>query len=289
MTKNVQITDENENLIGTTYPKRARGLIKNGRATYVSDCKIRLLNTSAPTVVNQDTEEKNMSNVIQFDPRAFQLDPKCESNVGTRMFVTNPEGVNFEVFEIGDWRWNWTQIKSSMQLEKNQDYIFRFEIIGGYNDTGDAVSQALIYFDDAFEDKYVYPLNQSIYKPVISKKFCDSLVRVYEIPFNTGDAETTNIMIIASHAVAKISRAMDSEQYAEMQDFTYAEWWADKQAKIHENENFCTFEMDDFNPHGLDLNLSGSVMSRKTLDQLLARVGDRGYSINLSGACINDD
>ena len=29
--------------IGSTYPKRARGLVKKGRAQYVNDCDIRLI------------------------------------------------------------------------------------------------------------------------------------------------------------------------------------------------------------------------------------------------------
>ena len=36
MTKNVSVIDESGKLIGTTYPKRAKGLVKCGRARYVS-------------------------------------------------------------------------------------------------------------------------------------------------------------------------------------------------------------------------------------------------------------
>ena len=48
MTKNIIVTDENGNVIGRTYPKRAQGLVKNGRAEYVSDCMIRLISAHAP-------------------------------------------------------------------------------------------------------------------------------------------------------------------------------------------------------------------------------------------------
>lgn len=35
MEKNVSVIDETGKFIGTTYPKRARGLVKSGRARYV--------------------------------------------------------------------------------------------------------------------------------------------------------------------------------------------------------------------------------------------------------------
>ena len=46
--KNVIVTDAEGKEIGSTWPKRAKGLVKNGRAEYVGDREIRLLNTHAP-------------------------------------------------------------------------------------------------------------------------------------------------------------------------------------------------------------------------------------------------
>ena len=42
MEKNVIVKDEFGKQVGFTYPKRARGLVKNGRAEYVGDCEIRM-------------------------------------------------------------------------------------------------------------------------------------------------------------------------------------------------------------------------------------------------------
>lgn len=42
MTKNITVVDENDNILESTYPKRAKGLIKKGRAQWVSDSVIRL-------------------------------------------------------------------------------------------------------------------------------------------------------------------------------------------------------------------------------------------------------
>ena len=42
MEKNVIVTDAKGIVIGATYPKRAAGLVKHGRAEYAGDCTIRL-------------------------------------------------------------------------------------------------------------------------------------------------------------------------------------------------------------------------------------------------------
>ena len=144
------MTDVNGRLIGSTYPKRAKGLVKQGRAEYVNDQKIRLKFTHAPTVIN-NTEEMKMSKVINFNAREFVLDKSIEgNNAGERVFITTPLG-SAEVWEIGDWEWNWSQIVTQMTLQKNTDYILRFAMLGGINDTGDAVLQAVIVALDGYD------------------------------------------------------------------------------------------------------------------------------------------
>ena len=59
MTKNIDVLDENGNLTGQTYPKRAKGLVKSGRAEFVNDGAIRL---TAPPLHAERTE--NMANEV---------------------------------------------------------------------------------------------------------------------------------------------------------------------------------------------------------------------------------
>ena len=54
MTKNITVLDENGNIVGTTFEKRAKGLIKKGRAHFVSDNEICL-------VPSADFSEDNMN------------------------------------------------------------------------------------------------------------------------------------------------------------------------------------------------------------------------------------
>ena len=63
--KNIIVSDVNGRRIGATYPKRAAGLVKSGRAERISDHEIRLKITQSLTV-SIDTEEENMSKVIHF-------------------------------------------------------------------------------------------------------------------------------------------------------------------------------------------------------------------------------
>ncbi|MDR0821643.1 MAG: hypothetical protein LBN40_04160 [Oscillospiraceae bacterium] len=53
MTKNVTVTDEQGIHIGFTYPKRASGLIKKGRAERIGDLEIRLITNSSSLSFNE--------------------------------------------------------------------------------------------------------------------------------------------------------------------------------------------------------------------------------------------
>ncbi len=57
MTKNITVVDENGNILESTYPKRAKGLVKKGRAHWINDDVIRLCAQSKK-------EETKMANNI---------------------------------------------------------------------------------------------------------------------------------------------------------------------------------------------------------------------------------
>lgn len=238
MTKNVIVLDKFDNEIGLTYPKRAKGLVKNGRAECAGDCKIRMLNTHAPTDQN-DSEVNIMSNVINFNAREFKFDNTCESNAGSRLFITDNFGENVEIYEIGNWGWSWTQILCEKKLEKNTDYIFRFAMTGGYCDTQDETSQFIICpipdgenLNSAWNDRYTYSLAHSAYAPALSKRWNSEIMRVYEIPFNTGNCELVRFVFIAMHAVARLFPAKELAAYADFEDLSYNEWWQERSKQL---------------------------------------------------------
>jgi hypothetical protein len=76
-------------------------------------------------------------NYISFEPRKWQADTSVNSNgnKSERVFVTDMCGGLTEVYCIGDWHKNLSQIKSeSMMLKENSDYVFTFWLNGGEND-----------------------------------------------------------------------------------------------------------------------------------------------------------
>ncbi len=62
ITKNILVVDEQGNEYGATWPKRARGLVKNGRARFLSENKICL---ACPPWI--DMEDNEMTDVIMTD------------------------------------------------------------------------------------------------------------------------------------------------------------------------------------------------------------------------------
>lgn len=235
--KNITVTDVNGKIIGSTYPKRAKGLVKNGRAEFADDQTIRLKLTHSPTA-DKNTEDKKMSKVIDFNAREFKFDQSCQSNVGERLFMTTALG-NAEVWEIGDWRWNWSQIVCEKALEKNTDYLFRFAMTGGHNDTGDGTSLAILCASDgydtpeqAWEDRMTFALGKSRYEPAISKRDKTGLLRLFEIPFNTGEHENWRIFFIAQHSVARFFAPKNYTDYETLEDLTYDEWWSERRKQL---------------------------------------------------------
>ena len=61
MNKNIEVVDEAGNLYESTWPKRAKGLVKHGRARFVAENRICL--TCPPDI---KTEETHMSNTSIF-------------------------------------------------------------------------------------------------------------------------------------------------------------------------------------------------------------------------------
>ena len=73
MPKTIAVVDEQGHVYEATYPKRARGLVKKGRARFVSESMICLVRPPK-------REEKRMSNTVTFDQLFAQLNKIVESN-----------------------------------------------------------------------------------------------------------------------------------------------------------------------------------------------------------------
>ena len=259
MEKNVTIIDQEGNVIGSTYPKRARGLVKKGRAEPVDDFTIMMPDAQVPTVVDNidNTEEINMSKVIGFEARGFKIDPTCKSNsVATRMFVTDALGNNVEVYEIGDHKYNWTQISYEMPVGKDEDYEFLFAMTGDIDshklndqvkcsfmivpihekvkaltvdadgvikdeasDTTNSNEKSEAEPDEDWENRYQYSLIRREYRPTMEKLWNGESLRFYRIPFNTGDADRIRFVFLAFTEPYKVFPVKNFEEYAKLPDY----------------------------------------------------------------------
>ncbi len=91
MTKNITVLDENGNILGTTFEKRAEGLIKKGRARRVSDTEICLA-PSAIVTEEKMNEELTMSYVLtKIDEIAKNTDYLSEAFEEMGSSSTGPE------------------------------------------------------------------------------------------------------------------------------------------------------------------------------------------------------
>ncbi len=238
MTKNdaqakqtVRIFSADGQQIGTTYPKRARGLVKKGRAHFVNDCDIRL-NVSDVTI----TEENNMMdnninnnnsaqetkaafaepvNKLYFEAREWSFNKDCNHNVGNRSFMQGPDGIISEAFMIGDWGWNWTEIVSrTLILPKNTLNTFTFWLNGGENDNNNEICRFEVIFNNDYEGRYSYNLNRNFIRPLKRVNGWE----LYEIPFRTGDNEYTQLRFVSQRAYMTVLNAKDVCEYAGLPD-----------------------------------------------------------------------
>lgn len=230
--KTVRVLDGKGDQIGSTYPRRAAGLVKKGRAYYVNDFIIRLSMSDASlpdsrqksevmkmdnqiTIDSTNRETGNQVLKLYFDPRKWSFNKECKDNVGNRTFITGPDGVLAESYMIGDWGAHWTEIVSeTLLLPKNTDCSFTFWLNGGENDRNDEVCRFEIVFNNDYEQRLIYNLNRNYILPV--KKL--NGWELYEIPFRTQDNEYTQLKFVAMKAYMTVLTAKDVSAYETLAD-----------------------------------------------------------------------
>ncbi|MBP3616754.1 MAG: hypothetical protein J6J38_01825 [Lachnospiraceae bacterium] len=246
MTKNVTVTDAQGNMIGTTYPKRARGLIKNGRAIFVDDCTIRLSGKPEPSDT-YNTSEVNQMNYIFLNPRNWSFDQMQNNNQNNfsygrnngfsqsfpaeRSFINDFDGSLVESLLFGDWNTSYARaVSKELSLLPDTDYCFVFWLNGGENDKNSEVCRLQISFGGNWDDCYTYKLNRNYIKPVLHKDGWE----LYSIPFRTpvaytsvttqsGNSDTaptvaTYLAFVAGNAPMAIKPAKELEAYSDWED-----------------------------------------------------------------------
>lgn len=223
--RTVRVISADGETVGFTYPKRARGLVKKGRAQFVNDFEIRMNVSDENDISEEHTMEFDNNNTVQnaqppvtrlyFSAREWGFNKDCPNNVGCRSFMQGPDGVVAEAFMIGDWGWNWTEITSkTLILQKNTLHTFVFWLNGGENDCNDETCRFEVIFNNDYENRYTYNLNRSYIRPLRKINGWE----LYEIPFMTADNEYTQLRFVAQRAYMTVLAAKDPEAYAGLPD-----------------------------------------------------------------------
>ncbi len=233
----VRVEDEHGTVIGYTYPKRAKGLVKKCRAEFVTDQKIRL-NKHCPTYENMEDKEMDNENIIEkrnnfitVNPREWWKNPHSDSTVCDRFMISNPlagavdsAASMVEILSVGQWEWHGAScvVNGFWELESETEYHLIFWLNGGENDRSDEVCQLQILFTNSnitasaeeFVDGICFRLNRSYIKPLKKYKGWE----YYDIPFTTTDAKYTQCQFVANRAPMAVMPAEEPEAYKDLQD-----------------------------------------------------------------------
>ncbi len=246
MEKNIIVTDRTGKRLGLTYLKRAKGLVKSGRAEFVSEREIVLKDSNIsfasgcestvtevnkmsdinfdkgekldkdekiPASDNSVSEEKEDNN-IYFNAREWSV---CSDSASTaeRTFVTDFENNLSEAYCIGNKTQSITEIGTKqLILKKNTQYMFYFWLKLDKNIKYDAVCQLQIIYNSDFENKRVYMLSNNNIKPI---KATDGW-RLYKIPFTTEENEYTQLKFVVKSAICTIIPGKELKYYSNLSD-----------------------------------------------------------------------
>lgn len=206
MAKNIIVTDENGNIIGSTYPKRAKGLVTKGRARLVDERTICMIEKGAAEFKFQE-DIYNMC-TINFNARDWKKDTEPAGGLTERSYMTVFDDLT-EVYTVGSTTQEPAAIVNVCELDENTDYSLVFWLKEEDENALNAVCQLQITFsngdfsDEEREDKSIYKLNRNYIKPVKIyrgwKMFC--------IPFNTESKKLAEFKFVVANAEALIMKA----------------------------------------------------------------------------------
>ncbi len=142
MTKNVEILDENGKLIGTTYPKRAKGMLKSGRAEAVEGGAIRLLPKTVPkSKIKIERTEKTMNNNVDINDILNKIDALLEDKAHIAKA--------YETIEKADQPW---KAENAMNVAVSREQTIR-QALSFYSDVYDSVKPAGEEEDEADDEE----------------------------------------------------------------------------------------------------------------------------------------
>lgn len=149
-----------------------------------------------------------MKNLL-FKTEDFKLDSTVPTSIGSIVRVNGFDGNEVEAWQISDWNWNYSSLKTEIQLAPNSEYIYCFWLNGGENDRYDEVCNVEIWFGSDWENRITVKLNRDHFMPALVKNgwylFC--------VPFKTAEEGYTTIRFNGMGAVMTIAPADNPVTY----------------------------------------------------------------------------
>lgn len=242
MTKNVTVTDETGRIIGTTYPRRARGLVKNGRALYVDDCTIRL---SARAKPSDEKSEVRQMNYIFLNPREWSVGDAAQPSFAfsqgpfpqigfpqeqvsaERTFINDFDGELVEVITLGGWNEQHAEVVSRVyRLTPDTEYSFVFWLNGGENDKSSETCLLKVDFSGgpgSIGYSNVYKLNRNYIKPKLHCQGWELYVIKFRTPGGVSEAEPVSdigvrLTFVSGAAPMAVKPAREPDFYKDWKD-----------------------------------------------------------------------
>ena len=250
--------DEFGNVLENTYPKRAKVLIKKGRAERVSEYEIRLARGSAPP----DTEDNmNTFNITDNNNETITVNAETGEVIGTAvqsgvdmLHAAEPKPTASAEKTVKTLFFNAREWKPNKEAEKTvavRSFITspfggltESYMIGDWNWNWSAIETGELMLDKNTDYEFVFWLNggendrnqetchlkvifdgdnENCYTYRLNRSFIKYERHykgwyLYRIPFNTGDACYTKLRLEASAAYVTFIRADVPESYANLPD-----------------------------------------------------------------------
>ena len=156
--KNIQVVDEQGNIYEATYPKRAKGLVKNGRARFINENTICL--ACPPEIMEDKTMSNDKNGNAEMNTPSVDEQPKEKKKVTINYILEQIEAI-----------------------AKNQDYLndalqkLTFMESKGPGDVGtQGQAEAISKIVEAREttNQKLIALYEKMYEDLMPKPKCDS-------------------------------------------------------------------------------------------------------------------
>lgn len=176
MQKNVMVQDAAGQIIGSTYSKRAKGLLKSGRAVLVDDHTIQLCASAQNTAAPISKKELHMEDLLFCAP-AFST----KSRFSTLLTVTDADGDPMELWELdATEETTSTTISAQLQQLPKTAYQFRFTLAGS------SETERIRCTVQTDTDTKTYALEQGRYQSDSRKNADGTLLRTFSLPITSG-------------------------------------------------------------------------------------------------------